>query len=251
MEDPGQDHQPKAEDVTSIRFVTTGAAISTTATSNQKSSGMARSRGADRLRHYLVFALLFVAFSTGAWFVRTPVLQGAADLWVVSDPITPADAVVVLRGGYDVRPVVAADLYKKGLVRKVLISHAEDGSSAKIGILPNHADIDLTVLRKMGVPDGAIEFFGKGSKNTWGEAVALRRWTKQHPTSALIIPAEVFFARRARWVFQRAFSGTGIRIEVPSFDPPHAYARAGWWKTGAWSTFPNEVIKYVYYRFRY
>ena len=150
------------------------------------------------------------------------------------------------------RPFVAADLYAKGLVHKILVSQVEDGRSAKIGAVPNHTELNLKVLRKLGVPDSAIELFGSGNQNTWDEAVALKAWTKQHTTSALIIPAEVFFARRARWVFQREFSGTGIRIEVPSFDPPNGYSRVKWWKTeGGPITFQNEVLKYLYYRLKY
>ena len=55
-------------------------------------------------------------------------LQGVADLWVVSDPITRADAAVVLGGGADLRPFVAADLYAKGLVHKILVSQVQDGA---------------------------------------------------------------------------------------------------------------------------
>ncbi len=62
-------------------------------------------------------------------------LRGAANLWVVSDPITPADAVVVLGGGVDVRPFAAADLYEKGLINKILVSRARDGRSVDIGAL--------------------------------------------------------------------------------------------------------------------
>jgi GrpB-like predicted nucleotidyltransferase (UPF0157 family) len=110
------------------------------------------------------------------------------------DLISPADAVVVRGGGYDVRPFVAADLYKKGLAHKVLVSQVEGDGPTKIRTLPN-GELNVKLVRKLGVPDSAIEIFGKGSKNTWDEAVALRDWTKQHPTSALIIPTEVFFAR--------------------------------------------------------
>ncbi|HYK50459.1 MAG TPA: YdcF family protein [Terriglobales bacterium] len=192
------------------------------------------------------------AIGAVGWLERTALLQRAANLWVVSDPITPADAVVVLGGGADVRPFVAADLYAKGLVRRVLVSQVEDAPSAKIGVVLSHDELNLRILRKLGVPDSAIERFGNGSRNTWDEAVALRGWTKQHSTSALIIPTEVFFARRARWVFNRHFSGTGIRIEVPSFDPPNGYSRANWWKTeGGFITFQNEVLKYLYYRLKY
>jgi uncharacterized SAM-binding protein YcdF (DUF218 family) len=181
------------------------------------------------------------------WLERTTLLQGTADLWVISDPITPADAAVVLGGGYDVRPVAAAELYAKGLVRKVLISRVSEK-----GITPGDTELNLTILRKLGVPESAVGYFGNGSKNTWDEAVALKEWTKRHETSALVVPVEVFFARRARWVFRREFFGTGIRVEVPSSNPPHAYSQTGWWKSdGGLTAFSTEVIKYIYYRFKY
>jgi hypothetical protein len=196
--------------------------------------------------------ILFVSLGATAWFERTFLLQGAANLWTVSDPITPADAVVVLGGGADIRPFVAGDLYAKGLVHKVLLSQMQEDRSGTIGVTPSDTDLNLSILRKLGVPDSAIELFGNGSKNTWDEVVALRDWTKMHATSVLIVPAEVFFARRLRWVLQREFLGTRVHVEVPSFDPPNAYRLKEWWKTGGGPiTFRNEVLKYFYYRLRY
>ena len=197
-----------------------GSGTSTPALLGQNLTEMTRLRGAGRRLHpYLLFVILLVPLGATAWFERTFLLQGAADLWIVSDPITPADAVVVLGGGADIRPFVAGDLYAKGLVHKVLLSQTD-------------TELNLNILRKLGVPDSAIELFGNGSKKTWDEVVALRDWTKTHATSVLIVPAEIFFARRLRWVLQHEFLGTGIRIEVPSFDPPNGYFREKWWKTG-------------------
>ena len=219
----------------------------------QNLAEMARPRGVGpRLRRYLLFVILLVTLGATAWFERTFLLQGAADLWIVSDPITPADAVVVLGGGADIRPFVAGDLYAKGLVHKVLLSQVEEDRPAMFSVTPSDTDLNLSILRKLGVPDSAIERFGKGSKNTWDEVVALRDWTKMHATSVLIVPAEVFLARRLRWVLQQEFLGTGVRIEVPSFDPPNGYRRKEWWETGGGPiTFRNEVLKYFYYRLKY
>ncbi len=227
--------------------------INATATHGRQPAGIVRQRApAHRLRRYLVVPLLLIALGVGAWIERVPLLRGAANLWVVSDPITPADAVVVLGGGVDVRPFAAADLYEKGLINKILVSRARDGRSVDIGAAPGHTEVNLSVLRKLGVPEGAIELFGDGSRSTWDEAIALKAWADQHTVSALIIPVEPFFARRVRWVFEREFSGTAVRIEVASFDPPNEYSRAEWWKTEAGLvTFQNEVLKYLYYRLKY
>jgi hypothetical protein len=203
-------------------------------------------------RRYLVFVFLLTTLGAGAWLERVALLRGAADLWVVSDPITPADAVVVLGGGADMRPFVAADLYARGVVHKILLSRQADETSDSIGAIQSPTELNLKVLRKLGVPDDAIELFGNENKNTRDEAVAIKRWTEQHATSALIIPVEVFFARRVRWIFQRELLGTAVRIEVPSFDPPRGYSQAEWWKTEEGViTFQNEIIKYFYYRLKY
>src|ERR1043165_6387477 len=111
-----------------------------------------------RLPRYLVFALLLIVFCAGVWLERLALLQGAADLWVVSDPITSADAVVVLGGGADVRPFVAADLYGRGVGHRVLVSQVDDARSTEIGVVPSHNELNVRVLRKLGVPADAIEF---------------------------------------------------------------------------------------------
>src|SRR5215469_14524764 len=55
------------------------------------------------------------------WLGRESLLWKAADLWIVSDPLTRADAIVVLGGNSQTRPPVAADLYRRGLASKVLV----------------------------------------------------------------------------------------------------------------------------------
>jgi DUF218 domain len=170
----------------------------------------------------------------------------------VSDPITPADAVVVLGGGIDDRPFVAADLYAKGLVKKVLLSKMRDPPSVKVGALRSDTEQNREVLLRLGVPDSAIETFGNVNKNTREEALALKDWTDRNVASALIIPTGIFETRRVRWTFRREFAGTGVRIEVLSVDPPGLYTRADWWKVAdGLISFQNEVLKYLYYRLKY
>jgi uncharacterized SAM-binding protein YcdF (DUF218 family) len=205
-----------------------------------------------RLRRYFAIVLLLATLCVGAWIEREALLRGAADLWIVSDPITAADAVIVLGGGIDLRPFVAADLYAKGLVKKVLLSEVDEASSVGIGVMPTHTEGNRSILVRLGVPESAIEKFGTANKNTFEEAAALKDWTHQNPVSVLIIPTEVFSARRVRWTFHREFAGTDVRIEVPSFNPAKDYTRAEWWKTEAGViAFQSEVLKYLYYRLRY
>jgi uncharacterized SAM-binding protein YcdF (DUF218 family) len=186
----------------------------------------------------LAAVILAVAGLVG-WLGRESLLREAADLWIGSDPLTYADAIVVLGGNYQMRPPVAVDLYRRGLANKVLVSY------------PSDYQLNLATLLELGVPASAIEAFGKANTNTREEAVALREWAERNTASVFVIPTEPFMARRVRWIFRREFSGRPVTIGIQPFDAPD-YSREEWWKTEKGSVeFRNEILKYLYYRWKY
>jgi hypothetical protein len=194
---------------------------------------------------------LLVVLIAGVWLERAALLRGAADLWIVSDPITPADAVVVLGGGLNERPFAAADIYKKGLVKEVIVSRVAQERYAKLGGIPGHTELNRMVLLKLGVPEAAIGTFGQANASTDEEAVALRDWADENRVSRIIIPTEIFSARRVRWIFNRELASNSVRVEIAAFEPPN-YTRAEWWKSeGGMIAFQNEFMKYLYYRLKY
>jgi hypothetical protein len=159
--------------------------------------------------------------------------------------------VVVLGGEVEVRPFAAAELYKKGLVTKVLVSQVAEAPSSKMGVIPGHSELNRLLLLKLGVPETAIEMFGQANRSTKDEASALRVWADEHRVSRIIVPTEIFAARRLRWVLNREFAGSSVHLEIPSFVSL-AYTREEWWKTEAGMiTFQNEIMKYLYYRLKY
>ena len=123
-------------------------------------------RGRRFVSRLVAAILLVIVLVTGIWLERATLLQKAADLWIVSDPVTRSDVVAVLGGGVDTRPFVAAELYKKGVVTKVLVSQVQQTRSSKLLALPGHSELNRMVLQKLGVPEAAIEMFGQTNKNT-------------------------------------------------------------------------------------
>jgi uncharacterized SAM-binding protein YcdF (DUF218 family) len=202
------------------------------------------------LRRPLIGMFVLATVVAGGWLLREPVFLGATDLWIVSDPVSRADAIVVLWGGLATRPFVAAELWQRGLADKILISQAPEGA-VSMGAMPSNTELNREILLKLGIPAGVIETLGTANKNTREEAVALREWAERNAASVFIIPTEIFPARRVRWIFRREFSGTTVSIEVPSIEPPD-YTRRDWWKTEhGLVAFQNEVLKYIYYRLKY
>jgi uncharacterized SAM-binding protein YcdF (DUF218 family) len=189
------------------------------------------------------------ALGIGTWTSRQWLLRSAADLWIVSDPLGPADAVAVFGGGLATRPQAAAQYYRQGLVTKILVS--DDGPTpAAADIIASGFAANEEVLLKLGTPESAIEAFGHELRNTQQEVIALSAWAEQHNLHSIIVPTEIFSTRRVRWMLDRAFRSE-FAIRVVALDPPE-YHRDDWWRHSQGATaFKNEVVKYVYYKLRY
>ena len=121
---------------------------------SQSDSSACRCGRGGSIGRLVAAILLLTVLAAGVWLGRAPLLRGAADLWIVSDPVTHADAVAVLGGGLDVRPFAAAELYKKGLVTKVLVSQVAE---ARVEQNPRHSRAQRTQ------PHGASKAWGPGS----------------------------------------------------------------------------------------
>lgn len=186
-----------------------------------------------------------------------PILRGLAEWWVVSDPLDRADAIVVLSGRLDVRPFAAAALYQRWMAPQVLFSRAAPGpiDALRLRLLPQQKERPVrylvSLLGRLGVPDEAMVEFGQGVSSTYDEARALIDWARSSGAKSLIIPTDKFTTRRIRWIFQRQLGPMGVRVMVQAVEPPE-YKVDEWWRsTNGLIEFQNEVIKYVYYRFKY
>ena len=200
-------------------------------------------RGSKRRRRLSAVFAVMTLLGSGLWVGRGWLLPAAADLWIVSDPIGPADAVAVFGGGIQDRPFAAAQYYRQGLVKKVLVSNA--GGVSVSGVAATEG-----ILLKLGVPASAIEIFGNALTNTHEEVLAVRAWAERNNGCSIIVPTEIFSARRVRWMPHRAFGGECV-IRVIALDLLN-FDRNNWWrhKKGI-SMLQNEIIKYIYYRINY
>src|SRR5262249_46155409 len=128
--------------------------------------GVAVAGWTGRLQRLGIIALVLAGIGAGVWLAREPLLRGAADFWIVSDEVTQADVAAVLGGQIDVRPVRAADLYHKGLIKKILVSNNREGRAAEIGAVQGDTEANRRVLLKLGVPENAIETFERANEST-------------------------------------------------------------------------------------
>jgi len=225
------------------------------ATSIQRTmdSSLSRTGYKSSARHvYWLIPVVIVLVFAVAWMARASILRGVAHLWVVSDALDRADAIVILGGRVDVRPFAAAALYKRGLAPQVLVSKAKAGPIHPLQLLPSQIELTRQILSKLGVPQQAIvEFGGDGSSNTYEEARAVLDWARISGARSVIIPTDIFTSRRVRWIFRRQLAPASVRVMVQSVAPPE-YSIDDWWRhESGVIEFQNEVIKYLYYRLKY
>jgi uncharacterized SAM-binding protein YcdF (DUF218 family) len=203
------------------------------------------------LRRGLSIVVLLALGVIAAWFWRGTLLRSAGGLWIVADPIAPSDAIVVLGGGVDTRPFAAADYYKRGLAKQILVADVRISPIERLEILPRHSDLNREVLIKLGVPAGAIVNFGRDVRNTYDEAQGLVAWAHAASARSVIVPTEMFSTRRVRWLLRKELGAMHVEVRVQSL-PPLEYGIEDWWQQEQGIiTFQNEVLKYVYYRFKY
>lgn len=199
-----------------------------------------------------VIGLAIVAIGIGiAWAEREPILQNGAAWWVVSDELMHADAVVVLGGDIDVRSFAAAELYKRGFANAILVSNVHKGKAERLGYIPSQTELNRDVLLKLGIPATVIVPFGEDLSSTAEEAHAIRVWAAQSHAKSVIVPTQMFSARRVRWMFDRELAPIGVHVIVHAYQPQD-YTLSNWWRHRyGLIDFNNEVLKYIYYRVRY
>jgi uncharacterized SAM-binding protein YcdF (DUF218 family) len=173
-----------------------------------------------------------------------PMLHAVAELWIVSDRLDQAEAIVVLGGGLGVRPAAAADLYRRGISPRVVVARAETDRG-------RHARLNIEALMRHGVPPSVIATFNYRLLSTYGEARGVRDWARSSGINSVVIPIDIFSARRVRWIFNRILGPAGIRVTVHAVAPPW-YNRDDWWRhEEGRADFRDELIKFAYYLLRY
>lgn len=208
-------------------------------------------RGRRCLRSVVLLSCGLVVLLSTFYFLRSPILAGLARIWIVNDPLEKADAIVLLGGGLETRPFVAAKLYHAGYAPRILIARVKASPTDDLGLTTREQDTTRQILIKQGVPDAAIDEFGNDVQNTHDEAFGLRAWAATNYRARVIIPTDLFHTRRVRWLFRKQLKSMGTSVLVQAV-PAREYTAADWWRNEhGLVAFQNEVLKFAYYWVKY
>ena len=169
----------------------------------------------------------------------------------VGGPPQKADAVVLLNGGFNTRPFVAAALVHGGWAPKILVSTVAAYPSQISGAVPPSYKIVLSVLDYGGISSDRVVVLEKAATTTFDEATAVADYLAGHPIKRLLIVTDAPHTRRARWIFRRVLADPRVEIAMVS-SPTDGFDSGNWWRCEAGFLFVmSEYFKLLYYHFRY
>jgi len=189
----------------------------------------------------LVFVLAFNPWSL-PWVAR----------WLdVGSPPQKADAVVLLNGGLNTRPFVAAALVHGGWAPKILLNTVAAHPSEISGAIPPFFEINSKAFEYGGVSRDRVVCLDSAVNTTFDEAKAVADYLTDHPAKRLMIVTEGPHTRRSRWIFQRVLTGRPVEIVLIS-APAEGFENENWWRSEAGFLFVvSEYFKLFYYGLHY
>ena len=160
-----------------------------------------------------------------------------------------ADAIVVLAGTPE-RAFYAAELYKAGHAKTVLVSIPVRERAFlmldELGIaFPRMEEIYRQVLERSGVPSDRIVMFGRGSASTYEEARVLSGLIRESRPRLLVVTSP-YHVRRASLILKDVMGPAAADITV--VGSPHEPFPARWWTSqDAARNVVLELVKIAFY----
>ena len=211
----------------------------------------------QRARGCLVWtAAILAVVGVVAVQLRAPILGWVGGLLYHADPLTPADAIVVLDGGMGDRDFEAADLFAEGYGPTIVLTrqpeHPLRAAMRARGLsAPPDIEIRLENLAALGVPRADVTVLQRTVESTGEEASLLAEWAEARDIGRLIVVTSAFHTSRTRYVFGQAFEHLDTEVLLrPS--RLSTFAPSTWWQSR--TDLRNglfELQKYAYYRLTY
>jgi len=203
------------------------------------------------LRRWGLGLLAILLVLGGLWLARARLLPAIAHWLDVGEPLQRTEYVMVLPGGLETRPFVAAALVKAGVARQVLVPETEVCHSEKEKPFLSAHEIIHRVLAHRGVPEEDIRILQGQSNSTFGDIEALGRFLESSPGVRVAVVTDGYHTRRARWTVARLLGEQARQISLVS-APTDEFCVDAWWQTDVGCMrIVGEYPKLAYYAFRY
>ena len=192
----------------------------------------------------LLLALCAIWWTRGSWL---PIIGTALN---VSDPLSPASAVMILPGSEETRPFVAAGLLKAGYADVALVLETRANPDVRDGAVLATSETSRQILLRRGIPEQKIVLLKGASDSTFQDATALGRYFEQFGETDVIIVTNAYHSRRARWCFRHVLPNQHQRLRF--YSAPNGFDDRHWWTSrGGRQSVLSEWLKFAYYVMRH
>lgn len=175
-------------------------------------------------RRWLVGLVVLALLGVGAYAGRHVWLTEIGSFLVRTDPLQPAEIVVVLAGdGFGRRIMKAVELVRQGYAPRILV----DGPTMNYGVAESDLAIDFAV--RQGAARELFDSFPMKARSTMAEAQIVDEELRRRGIRKALVVTSNFHTRRARSIFRKHGSGeveyVFVKAPHPDFDP------RSWWRT--------------------
>ena len=160
-------------------------------------------------------------------------------LLIVSDPVEPVDAVVVLSGGEGDRLALALEMHQMGYARYLVITDTTPEA--------NQLLIQEAIAGGFVVGDIILTTMQVGS--TMDEAIAVRELAVNRGWHGVMVVTDPYHSFRTRFIFRRELRNSGITVYVRPLE-------GHWFRSPSWFFHPEgwrfaflEGVKFFSYLF--
>ena len=179
--------------------------------------------------------------------------KSAGDFLITEKSLPQADAIYVLSGSavYDERTIAAAELYRTGLARKIVVTNdgEQSGWQESIRRNPYSWEWERASLLTAGVPDADIEvLYAPIVKGTHDETDLLAKIAAERDWHSVMIVTSPFHTRRALWAASRSISRQQLNLEIGIFPANKENLTRNWWLSAKnWRNVASECLKFADY----
>lgn len=173
------------------------------------------------------------------YLVRSPILRGFAEWWIVDEEPQVSHAIVVLGGDsvFGDRVRHAVELYRRGWATRIILSGMTLRANFNETVLMEREAITL------GVPKESLILLDHNARSTIEEGLALRELLSQEKIRRVIIVTSNFHTRRARMILRAVFEDGGVEMRVSAASDVRFESRRWWERRTSRNTFLLELLK--------
>lgn len=166
------------------------------------------------------------------------IFSGFALMFISEDAPHTADAALMLGGNMTGRINAVIDLYKRGRVKKILVSEERTPENT-VKFFENYPGIYTPpvkaaekILTQENVDFEIIKSSKGGATSTFDEAYDFSRWVRSKNVKSLILVTDSFHTRRAAYAFKKVMAIQGVKIEIYTLGVMNkTFLPDRWWKS--------------------